>query len=115
VGKLSPFGVDIANTIWCNFTQAAPLPRPATDDQGPEVIGNQESQRKGRAATYNNRRGTMMTLNNFPQSPKRQPVQVSGPHRRKISFNEFLLSAVAHIAIAGILAYAVLGMAGVWD
>ena len=56
----------------------------------------------------------MMTLHNFPNQPRRQPVQVSGPHR-KISFNEFLLSAVAHIAIAGILAYAVLGMAGVWD
>jgi hypothetical protein len=60
------------------------------------------------------RRNDMMTLTNFPNQPRRQPVQVSGPHR-KISFNEFLLSALAHIAIAGIMAYAVLGMAGVWD
>jgi hypothetical protein len=57
----------------------------------------------------------MMTLHNFP-SQKRQPVRVAGPYRKQtISFNEFLLSALAHIAIAGIMAYAVLGMAGVWD
>ena len=57
----------------------------------------------------------MMTLTNFPNQPRRQPVQVSGPHRRPNSFNEFLLSAVAHIAIAGILIYALLGMAGAVD
>jgi hypothetical protein len=57
----------------------------------------------------------MMTLTNFPQPPKRQPVQVSGPHRRPISFNEFLISAATYIAIAGILIYALLGMAGAVD
>jgi hypothetical protein len=58
----------------------------------------------------------MMTLQNLPNQPRRQPVRIEGPYRRKtISFNEFLISAVAHIAIAGILAYAVLGMAGAWE
>jgi hypothetical protein len=58
----------------------------------------------------------MMTLQNIPNQPRRQPVKVAGPYRKQtISFNEFLISAVAHIAIAGILAYAVLGMAGAWE
>ncbi len=58
----------------------------------------------------------MMTLTNFPNQPRRQPVKVAGPYRKQtISFNEFVLSALAHIAIAGIMAYAVLGMAGAWE
>jgi hypothetical protein len=62
------------------------------------------------------RRNDMMTLTNFPNQPRRQPVKVAGPYRKQtISFNEFVLSALAHIAIAGIMAYAVLGMAGAWE
>lgn len=57
----------------------------------------------------------MMTLTNFPNQ-KPQPMKVEGPYRRKtISFNEFLISAIGHIAIAGILIYSLLGMAGAWD
>lgn len=56
----------------------------------------------------------MIQLHKFP-TPPRQPVRVSGPHRRPISFNEFLVSALAHIAIAGLLFYAILGMAGAWE
>jgi hypothetical protein len=58
----------------------------------------------------------MMTLQNFPNQPRRQPVRLDGPYRRKtISFNEFLISAIGHIAVAGILIYSLLGMAGAWD
>ena len=40
---------------------------------------------------------------------------VTGPYRRRVNWLELALSALGHIAIAGIFAYAVLGMAGAWD
>lgn len=51
----------------------------------------------------------MMTIKNF------QPVNLDGPYVRRIRWIEYAVSAIGHIAIAGILAYAVLGMAGAWD
>lgn len=43
--------------------------------------------------------------------------EIEGPYRprRVISFNEFLLSVITHLAIGGLLAYAILGMAGAWE
>lgn len=46
----------------------------------------------------------MMTLRNY------QPV--NGPYRRRLDWKEIAISAIGHVAIGGILAYAVLGMAG---
>ena len=40
---------------------------------------------------------------------------VTGPYRRRVNWLEIALSAIGHVAIALILAYAVLGMAGAWD
>lgn len=40
---------------------------------------------------------------------------VTGPYRRRVNWPALILSALAHAAIALILAYAVLGMAGAWD
>lgn len=40
---------------------------------------------------------------------------VTGPYRRRINWPALILSALAHVAIGAIFAYAVLGMAGVWD
>lgn len=40
---------------------------------------------------------------------------VTGPYRRRVNWLALALSAIGHIAIATILAYAVLGMAGAWD
>ena len=51
----------------------------------------------------------MITLNNYRPSP------VTGPYRRPIRWTEIIISAIGHIAIAVILAYAVLGMAGAWE
>ena len=50
-----------------------------------------------------------MTVKNY------QPVNIDGPYLRKIRLAEIVLSAIGHIVIALILAYAVLGMAGAWD
>lgn len=40
---------------------------------------------------------------------------VTGLYRRRVNWMEIALSAIAHVAFATILAYAVLGMAGAWD
>lgn len=47
--------------------------------------------------------------------PKYQPVNLDGPYVRRIRWIEYAASAIGHILIASILAYAVLGMAGAWD
>ena len=51
----------------------------------------------------------MMTIKNY------QPVTINVPYLRKLRIAEFVISALGHVAIGGILAYAVLGMAGVWQ
>ena len=51
----------------------------------------------------------MMTIKNY------QPVNLDGPYVRRIRWIEYAASAIGHILIASILAYAVLGMAGAWD
>jgi len=50
-----------------------------------------------------------MTIKNY------QPVNLDGPYVRRIRWIEFTVSAIGHVAIAVILAYALLGMAGAWD
>lgn len=42
-------------------------------------------------------------------------VPFTGPYRRRVNWLEIALSAIGHVLIAVILAYAVLGMAGAWD
>lgn len=52
----------------------------------------------------------MITLNNYRPSP------VTGPYRRRLRWAEIGLSILAHVAIATLLAYSVLGMIpGVWE
>ena len=51
----------------------------------------------------------MITIKNY------QPVNLYGPYARRIRWIEYAVSAIGHILIAVILAYAVLGMAGAWD
>lgn len=47
--------------------------------------------------------------------PRYQPMTINGPYLRKLRIAEIVLSAIAHVAIAVIFAYSVLGMAGAWD
>lgn len=47
--------------------------------------------------------------------PKYQPVNLDGPYRRRLRALEIAVSAIGHIAIAAILAYAVVGMTGAFD
>ena len=42
-------------------------------------------------------------------------VPVTGPYRRSANWPALILSALAHVAIGTLMAYAVLGMAGAWD
>ena len=51
----------------------------------------------------------MMTIKNY------QPVTINGPYLRKLRIAEFVISAIGHVAIGSLLAYAVLGMCGVWQ
>lgn len=51
----------------------------------------------------------MMTIKNY------QPVTINGPYLRKLRIAEFAISALGHVAIGSLLAYAVLGMCGAWD
>lgn len=47
--------------------------------------------------------------------PHYRPSPVTGPYRRRIRWTEIAASALGHIALGTLMAYVVLGMAGVWE